>query len=876
MSISANYEFTSSEEKWYRFWLDQKLFESKPDDREAYTIVIPPPNVTGILHMGHMLNNTIQDVLIRRARMRGYNACWVPGTDHASIATEAKVVAKLKAEGINKFDLTREEFLRHAWDWTEKHGGIIQEQLKKLGVSCDWSREAFTMDETRSRSVIKVFIDLYRKGLIYRGYRMINWDPEAKTNISDEEVIHKDTSSKLYYLQYRIEGSDQSITVATTRPETILGDTAVCVNPQDDRYKGLLGKRVMVPIVNRSVPVIADDYVDVEFGTGCLKITPAHDINDYEIGQRHDLEIINVLNEDGTLNAHGLHYEGQDRFVVRKAIARELEESNVLLKVEDYQTSVGTSERTGAVVEPRLSVQWFLNMKEIAKPALDAVMNNEVQLIPEKFKNTYRHWMENVYDWNISRQLWWGHQIPAYYYGDGKDEFVVAENIDEAQKLAREITGKDIQASDLRQDPDVVDTWFSSWLWPLSVFNGILEPENEEINYYYPTRDLVTAPEILFFWVARMIIAGYEFRGEKPFDKVYLTGIVRDKKGRKMSKSLGNSPDPIALMQKYSTDGVRVGMLLTSPAGNDLPFDEDLCSQGRNFSNKIWNALRLVKGWEVNENAPKDEGAISAVKWLAEKKKAMLVELDDQFTKYRISDALMIAYKFVWDDFCSWYLESVKPAYGAAIHPQILEATIGYFEDICVILHPFMPFITEEIWHLLRDREDGLSVGLAKWPEPADYKVNVVNDFAQAAAVVSGVRNIRAAKNISRKEPLKIRVTDEQSIPNEYVSLITKLANLEDIESVRSFDGAGFSFFAGKYEIFIPAAESLDVEAELEKIQADLKYQQGFLSSVEKKLSNERFVNNAPDAVVNAEKKKQADAQSKIKALQERLTMLQS
>ena len=609
MSIPANYDYQKSEDKWYQYWLDHKIFESVPDEREAYTIVIPPPNVTGILHMGHMLNNTIQDVLIRRARMLGYNACWVPGTDHASIATEAKVVAKLREEGINKFDLSRDEFLRHAWEWTEKHGGIIQDQLKKLGTSCDWSREAFTMDEVRSRSVIRVFIELYRKGLIYRGYRMINWDPQAKTNISDEEVIHKEVASKLYYLKYRIEGSEEFITVATTRPETILGDTAVCVNPTDERYQLLHGKRVIVPIVNRSVPVITDEYVDVEFGTGCLKITPAHDINDYEIGQRHDLEIIDVLNEDGTLNAQGMHYQGQDRFEVRKAIARELEEQGLLLKVEDYQTSVGTSERTGVVVEPRLSVQWFLKMKDIAKPALDSVMNDEVLLIPEKFKNTYRHWMENVYDWNISRQLWWGHQIPAYYYGDGMEDFVVAEDLNEAERLASEITGRNITAADLRQDPDVVDTWFSSWLWPISVFNGILEPENDEIKYYYPTRDLVTAPEILFFWVARMIIAGFEFRGEKPFSNVYLTGIVRDKQGRKMSKSLGNSPDPIMLMQKYSTDGVRVGMLLTSPAGNDLPFDEELCLQGRNFSNKIWNALRLVKGWEVSEAAAKDEAS---------------------------------------------------------------------------------------------------------------------------------------------------------------------------------------------------------------------------------------------------------------------------
>lgn len=826
--------------------------------------------------MGHMLNNTIQDVLIRRARMLGYNACWVPGTDHASIATEAKVVAKLKEEGIDKFDLSREEFLKHAWEWTEKHGGIIQQQLKKLGASCDWSRESFTMDETRSQSVIKVFIDLYRQGLIYRGYRMINWDPQAKTNISDEEVIHKDVSSKLYYLQYRVEGSDQFLTVATTRPETILGDTAVCVNPEDDRYTDLKGKRVIVPIVNRSIPVITDDYVDIEFGTGCLKITPAHDINDYEIGKRHKLEIIDVLNEDGTLNAQGLHYEGQDRFAARKAIAKELDEAGILLKVEDYQTTVGTSERTGAVVEPRLSVQWFLNMKDIAKPALDAVMDDEVQIIPEKFKNTYRHWMENVHDWNISRQLWWGHQIPAYYYGNGMEDFVVANDINEAEKLASEAAGRNITAADLRQDPDVVDTWFSSWLWPISVFNGILEPENEEIKYYYPTRDLVTAPEILFFWVARMIIAGYHFRDEKPFSKVYLTGIVRDKQGRKMSKSLGNSPDPIDLMKKYSTDGVRVGMLLTSPAGNDLPFDEDLCSQGGNFSNKIWNALRLVKGWEVSESAVPDEAAESAIKWFAEKQKAVIAELEDQFNKYRISDALMIVYKFVWDDFCSWYLESVKPAYEKPIHPDILKPTIKYFEEICSILHPFMPFITEEIWHLLGTREEGATVGHNTWPASTEANKELILNFDQAAAVVSGVRNIRASKNIPRKDALSISVIETAAIPKQFQSLITKLANLSDIATLTEFSGAGFSFFAGKYEIFVPAEESVDLEAELDKIKTDLKYQQGFLISVAKKLSNERFVNNAPDAVVNAEKKKQTDAEAKIKSLEERLAMLQS
>lgn len=873
MSISPNFDFKKSEQKWYQYWLDNKFFESTPDERKPYTIVIPPPNVTGVLHMGHMLNNTLQDVIIRRARMRGYNACWVPGTDHASIATEAKVVAKLKADGINKADLTREEFLEHAWEWTHKHGGIILEQLKRLGASCDWSREAFTMDEIRSESVIKVFVDLYNKGLIYRGYRMVNWDPEAKTTLSDEEVIHKDVNGKLYFLKYKIEGSEEFITVATTRPETIFGDTAVCINPNDERYTHLKGKKVIVPIANRAVPIIEDDYVDLEFGTGCLKITPAHDINDKAIGDRHNLEVIDSLNDDGTLNSFGMHYDGKDRFVVRKEISKELEEKGLLSKVEDYHTSVGTSERTGAVVEPRLSDQWFLKMKEIAKPALDSVMSDEVQLIPEKFKNTYRHWMENVHDWNISRQLWWGHQIPAWYYGDGKEDFVVAENADEALKLAQEKTGKDLSAADLTQDKDALDTWFSSWLWPISVFDGIRNPDNEEINYYYPTQDLITAPEILFFWVARMVMAGYEYRKERPFSNVYLTGIVRDKQGRKMSKSLGNSPDPIELMEKYSTDGVRVGMLLTSPAGNDLPFDEELCTQGRNFSNKIWNALRLVKGWEVAEGE-QDEAAVSAIQWLDERMKQVMASIDDSFEKYRISEALMTTYKFVWDDFCSWYLEAVKPAYGQPIDKKTLEVTINYFEKITEMLHPFMPFLTEEIWHVLKERKEGETLCLQSWPSAAESDGKLLADFDQAAAIVNGIRNIRASKNISFKDQIELVAPFGDGIPKRFEALIVKLGNISSIIKEGVSDVVGFSFLAGKYEMHIPAGDSIDVEAEIEKVKTDLDYQKGFLNSVMKKLSNERFVSGAPAAVVDGERKKQADAEAKIKALEERLAAL--
>jgi valyl-tRNA synthetase len=875
MSIPANFDYNTKEREWYKYWLENKFFESVPDERKPYTIVIPPPNVTGVLHMGHMLNNTLQDVIIRRARMQGFNACWVPGTDHASIATEAKVVAKLREEGIAKSSLTRDEFLEHAWEWTHKHGGIILEQLKRLGASCDWSREAFTMDEARSQSVIKVFIDLFNKGKIYRGYRMVNWDPQAKTTLSDEEVIHKDVNAKLYYIKYKIEGEDDTLTIATTRPETIFGDTAICINPNDERHSHLKGKRAIVPIANRSIPIIEDDYVSLEFGTGCLKVTPAHDVNDKAIGDRHNLEVIDAMNDDGTLNSFGLHYNGKDRFVVRREIAVELEELGVLAKIEDYATSVGTSERTGEVIEPRLSDQWFLKMKEIAQPALDNVMNDEVQLIPEKFKNTYRHWMENVHDWNISRQLWWGHQIPAYYYGEGKDDFVVAETIEEASRLASEKSGKTITNEDLKQDADVLDTWFSSWLWPISVFDGIRNPDNEEINYYYPTQDLITAPEILFFWVARMIIAGYEYRKEKPFSTVYLTGIVRDKQGRKMSKSLGNSPDPIGLMEKYSTDGVRVGMLLTSPAGNDLPFDEELCTQGRNFSSKIWNALRLVKGWEV-EDKQQDEAAASAIHWFEHKLRDTLQSLEESFSKYRISEALMTSYKFVWDDFCSWYLEAVKPAYGEAMDRKTYEQTVAYFEQVCTLLHPFMPFITEEIWHQLVDRKEGQTLCLQSWPELTEADKAVLADFDQAVAVVNGVRNIRTSKNISFKDSLELIATSAEAIPASFEKLIAKMCNLKSISKNggAEADGANFTFLAGNYQMIIPAGDNIDIEAELDKLRKDLEYQQGFLKSVQKKLSNERFVAGAPEAVVNAEKQKQADAEAKIKALEERLTAL--
>ncbi len=874
MNIPAKYNPLKVEDKWYNYWMEKGYFYSEPDERQPYTIVIPPPNVTGVLHMGHMLNNTLQDVLIRRARMQGFNACWVPGTDHASIATEAKVVAKLKEEAVKKEDLNRDEFLEHAWDWTYKHGGIILEQLKKLGASCDWKRTKFTMDDDMSESVTKVFVDLFNKGLIYRGYRMVNWDPEAKTTVSDEEVIYKEKNGKLYYLRYPIEGEEGFVTIATTRPETILGDTAVCVNPNDERFTHLKGKKVIVPIVNRVIPVIEDEYVDVEFGTGCLKITPAHDPNDKEIGEKHDLEVIDIFNDDATLNSYGLHYKGKDRFVVRKEIVKELEELKNLVKEEDYQNKIGTSERTGAVIEPKVSIQWFLKMKDLSEPALKAVMEDDVELVPAKFKNTYRHWMENVRDWNISRQLWWGHRIPAFFYGNGTDDYVVAETAEEALILANKKTGKELSLDELKQEEDVLDTWFSSWLWPISVFDGIRHPENKEIEYYYPTQDLVTAPEILFFWVARMIIAGYEYMGEKPFSKVYLTGIVRDKLGRKMSKSLGNSPDPIGLMEKYGADGVRVGMLLTSPAGNDLPFDEDLCEQGRNFSNKIWNSFRLVKGWEVSENIEQPESAKQAIKWFDAKYDNVLERLENSYKGYRISEALMITYKFIWDDFSSWYLEMVKPAYQSPIDAVTYKKTIENLEKILKILHPFMPFISEEIWQLITDRKKEEALIVARWPEISGAKNDLVAQFEFASEVISGIRNIRKDKNIPNKNAIEVFVLNNEMNSTDFDVIIKKLGNLEKLEYVTEKLSGAISFRVKSNEYFIPMGDNVNIEEELEKLESELNYTKGFLKSVEKKLSNERFVNNAPEKVIEIERKKESDALAKIKVLEESIKNL--
>ncbi|MBF90499.1 MAG: valine--tRNA ligase [Flavobacteriales bacterium] len=868
MSIAKTYEPKKVEDKWYSHWMEKGYFHSTPDEREPYTIVIPPPNVTGVLHMGHMLNNTLQDVLIRRARMQGFNACWVPGTDHASIATEAKVVQKLAKEGIDKSSLSRDEFLQHAWEWKEKHGGIILEQLKKLGASCDWERTKFTMDEDMSATVINVFVDLYHKGLIYRGVRMVNWDPSAQTALSDEEVTHKEVNSKLYHIAYDIEGSDEKLTIATTRPETILGDSAICVNPNDERYKHLKGVKAIVPLIGRSIPVIFDEYVDMEFGTGALKITPAHDINDYQLGDKHSLETIDILNDDGTLGEAAQLYVGQDRFEVRKQIAKDLDAKGYLVKTEDYQNKVGFSERTDAVIEPKLSMQWFFKMEEFSKPALDSVMNDNIHFHPAKFKNTYRHWMENIKDWCVSRQLWWGQRIPAYFYDGNK--YVVAETVAEALKLAQaEKPG--VSMEDLRQDEDVLDTWFSSWLWPISVFDGIKNPDNEEINYYYPTNDLVTAPEILFFWVARMIMAGYEYKEDMPFKNVYLTGIVRDKQGRKMSKSLGNSPDPIDLMEKYGADGVRVGMLLCSPAGNDLPFDEGLCEQGRNFSNKIWNAFRLIKGWEAVDIA-QPESAKVAIEWFQQKLNKTIIEIDASYSQYRISEALMSTYKLVWDDFCSWYLEMVKPAYQKPIDQATLTATIEFLEDLLILLHPFMPFLTEEVWHAIKERTDDIIV--ASWPQTNTINNQVLTDFEVAAEVISGIRNIRKQKNIANKEVLDFSVKTNVSLNTAFDSVIAKLGNLSSINYVDEKVEGAFSFLVKSNEYFIPLGASIDVEAELDKLQKELDYTKGFLKSVEGKLKNERFVNNAPEQVVAVERKKQADALSKITVLEEQISAL--
>jgi valyl-tRNA synthetase len=874
MEIPKTYEPGAAEEKWYKYWMEKNYFHSTPDSREAYTIVIPPPNVTGVLHMGHMLNNTIQDVLVRRARMLGKNACWVPGTDHASIATEAKVVQKLKAEGIKKTDLTRDEFLKHAFEWKDKHGGIILEQLKKLGASCDWERTHFTMDAEYSESVLDVFVDLFKKGKIYRGVRMVNWDPEALTAVSDEEVQYKEVNSRLFYVRYKVAGSDDEwLTIATTRPETILGDTAICVNPNDARYKHLHGKKALVPLINREIQIIADEYVDMEFGTGCLKVTPAHDINDYELGIKFNLETIDVFNENGTLNKNGLHYEGKDRFEVRKLIEKELDEKGYLVKTEDHINKVGFSERTNAVIEPKLSLQWFVSMKELAQPALDNVMNGNIQFHPDKFKNTYRHWMENVKDWCISRQLWWGHRIPAWYFGNGTNDYVVAKTAEEALVLATEKAGKTIELSDLRQDEDVLDTWFSSWLWPISVFNGLTRPGNEEIKYYYPTNDLVTAPEIMFFWVARMIIAGNEYLGDIPFKNVYYTGIVRDKLGRKMSKSLGNSPDPIELIEKYGADGVRVGILISSPAGNDLPFDSSQCEQGRNFTNKIWNAFRLVSSWEVRD-IEQPKSSVVAIEWFENRFQKVLVEINDLFDKFRISEALMAIYKLVWDDFCSWYLEMVKPGYEQPIDAKTLEATKSFFENLLKVLHPFTPFVAEELWHALRERTEGDDIIVAAWPSVKSFDAQNLKQFDLASEVITNIRNIRKSNNIATKVKLELFIRKTQTIETGFDSIIVKMGNLSVLEYVQDKVANANSFIVAGNEYFIPFGDTIDVEAEKAKISEELTYTKGFLKSVQSKLSNERFVAGAPEAVITNERKKEADALAKIALLEEKMASL--
>ena len=872
MQISEKYNPQETETKWYKYWLENDYFHSEPNEKPPYTIVIPPPNVTGILHMGHMLNNTIQDVLVRRARMQGFNACWVPGTDHASIATEAKVVAKLKSEGINKADLSREEFLKHAWDWTDRYGGTILEQLKKLGCSCDWERTRFTLEPKLSSQVIKSFVDLYQKGLIYRGYRMVNWDPEAKTNISDEEVIFKEQNGKLYYLKYKIEGTEEFISVATTRPETIFGDTAVCINPNDERFAHLRGKNVIVPIVNRAVPIIEDEYVDIEFGTGALKITPAHDINDYEIGKRHGLQMIDSLDDDANLNEHGLHYAGKNRFVVRKEIAKELEEKDLLLKAEDYINKVGTSERTGAVIEPKVSVQWFLKMADLAKPALDVVMNDEVKFHPEKFKNTYKHWMENIRDWNISRQLWWGQQIPAFYFGEGENDFVVAETIEEALILAKEKSNNhQLTIDHLKQDEDALDTWFSSWLWPMSVFDGVSDPENKDINYYYPTSDLVTGPDIIFFWVARMIMSGLEYRKEVPFQNVYFTGIVRDKQRRKMSKQLGNSPDPIELIEKYGADGVRVGSLLSSAAGNDLLFDEELMLQGRNFATKIWNAYKLIQGWKKDETIKSAEADQQAIEWFGNQMNKTIAEIADQFEKFRISDALHLLYKLIWDDFCSWYLEAIKPAYGEPISKEVYDQTILYFEELMKLLHPFMPFLSEELWQNISERTPENALVISQQKKDATFDESIIKDFENSKELISGVRNYRQSKGISPREDVEV-FTNASSFDNE--NLVKKLANISQIHFATKTDKPSYSFLMGGTEISIPLSETLDLAEEKIKTEEEIKYLKGFLISVEKKLTNEKFVANAKPEVVEVERKKQKDAQDKIVLLEEKLKTL--
>jgi valyl-tRNA synthetase len=867
MSIVKNFDAKNLESKWYKFWIENKYFQSSPNKKEPYTIVIPPPNVTGILHMGHMLNNTIQDILVRKARLQGFNACWVPGTDHASIATEAKVVEKLKIDGINKKDLTREEFLSHAWNWTDKHGGLILEQLKKLGCSCDWDRTKFTLDKEMSESVIKVFVDLFEKDLIYRGFRMVNWDPQAKTTLSNEEVIYEEEQSKIFYIKYKIVDSQEYISVATTRPETIFGDTAIAVNPKDERYLKFKGKKAIIPILNKEIPIISDEYVDLEFGTGCLKVTPAHSENDKIIGDKHNLEIIDVLNDDGTLNEFCLHYEGEDRFVVRSKISKELNKINALIKEEPYLTKVGKSERTKCIIEPKLSEQWFLKMEKISKPALKAVVDDEVKLFPKKFKNTYKNWMENIRDWNISRQLWWGHQIPVYYFSSNKKDFVVAENIDKAIEKARIKSGNlKLDKKDLVQESDVLDTWFSSWIWPISVFDGIRNPKNKDFNYYYPTNDLVTGPDILFFWVARMIVSGFEFKKTKPFNSVYFTGLVRDKQGRKMSKQLGNSPDALKLIEDFGADSVRVGLLLSAPAGNDLLFDESLCKQGKNFSNKIWNSFRLVKSWNVINSLDQNESSIAAIEWFENKFSSKLIEIDDHFKKYRISDALMAIYKLVWDDYCSWYLEMIKPNPGNPIDSSTYDSTLLFLEKCLIILHPFMPFITEEIWSGIKKQDDKPMI-IKDWPKSSEIKNQLLLDFNHISNLVTSIRKYRNEKGISYKERIELFSTFNLKSKNK--SIVLKLANSEINEDLSDKDINADSLIVDSKEYFINNfSENKD---DLKKIQEDLKYNLGFLNSIQSKLNNKRFIDNAPEIVVQNEKKKEEDTKAKIKILETKL-----
>ena len=874
MELASKYNPADVEGKWYQYWLDHKLFSSKPDGREPYTVVIPPPNVTGVLHMGHMLNNTIQDILVRRARMEGKNACWVPGTDHASIATEAKVVNKLAAQGIKKTDLTRDEFLKHAWEWTDEHGGIILKQLRKLGASCDWDRTAFTMDEKRSESVLKVFVDLYNKGLIYRGVRMVNWDPKALTALSDEEVIYKEEHSKLYYLKYMVEGDPKGryAVVATTRPETIMGDTAMCINPNDPKNTWLKGKKVIVPLVGRVIPVIEDDYVDIEFGTGCLKVTPAHDVNDYMLGEKYNLPSIDIFNDNGTLSEAAGLYIGMDRFDVREQIEKDLAAAGLLEKVEAYTNKVGFSERTNVPIEPKLSMQWFLKMQHFADMALPPVMNDELKFYPAKYKNTYKNWLENIKDWCISRQLWWGHRIPAYFLPEGG--YVVAATPEEALALAKEKTGNaGLKQEDLRQDEDCLDTWFSSWLWPISLFDGINNPGNEEISYYYPTSDLVTGPDIIFFWVARMIMAGYEYEGKMPFQNVYFTGIVRDKLGRKMSKSLGNSPDPLDLIEKYGADGVRMGMMLSAPAGNDILFDDALCEQGRNFNNKIWNAFRLIKGWEVSAEVPVPEASELAIRWFEAKQNEVAAEVADLFSKYRLSEALMAVYKLFWDEFSSWYLEMIKPAYGQPINRKVYEATIGFFDNLLHLLHPFMPFITEELWQHLCDRTDGESLMVSPLSMSALVDEDIIREFEVVKEVISNIRSIRLQKNIAQKETLELQVIGENPVV-AFNAVIMKMCNLSSINIVENKADGAASFMVGTTEYAVPLGNMIDVEAEIARMEAELKHKEGFLQGVLKKLGNEKFVNNAPAAVLEMERKKQADAESIIKSLKESIAAL--